>query len=82
MRAPLAGRDDGLVRVAPAPGRVERFADLIAGEADEAGFAALRAAERIGRPLANKDSHGRARTPIGPPGRATRSRPQRGDARR
>jgi len=55
VRAHLAGEDDGLVRVAPVLERVERFADLIAGDADEAGFAALRAAERIGRPLANKD---------------------------
>jgi hypothetical protein len=50
----VRGRDDGLVRVAPVLGRVKRFADLIAGEADEAGFAALRAAGRIGRTLANK----------------------------
>lgn len=55
VRAHLAGEDDGLVRVAPVLDRVERFADLIAGDADEAGFGALRAAERIGRPLANKD---------------------------
>ena len=34
---------------------MERFADLIAGDADEAAFSALRAAGRIGRPLANKD---------------------------
>ena len=34
---------------------MDRFADLIAGNADEAAFGALRAAERIGRPLANKD---------------------------
>jgi len=40
--------------VAPVLRRVERFADLIAGDADEAAFGALRAAERIGRPLANK----------------------------
>jgi putative transposase len=55
VRAHLAGQDDGLVRVAPVLERVDRFADLIAGPADEAGFGALRAAERIGRPLANKD---------------------------
>ena len=55
VRAHLAGEDDGLVSVAPVLARVERFADLIAGEADEPGFAALRAAELIGRPLANRD---------------------------
>lgn len=44
-----------MVRVAPGLERVERFADLITGDADEAAFGALRAAERIGRPLANKD---------------------------
>lgn len=55
VRAHLAGADDGLVRVAPVLERVERFADLIAGAPDEPAFGALRAAERIGRPLANKD---------------------------
>ena len=55
VRAHLAGEDDGVVRVAPVLERVGRFADLIAGDADEAAFGALRAAERIGRPLANKD---------------------------
>ena len=55
VRAHLAGEDDGVVRVAPVLERVDRFADLIAGNADEAAFGALRAAERIGRPLANKD---------------------------
>ncbi|MDR3508480.1 MAG: hypothetical protein P4L64_11330 [Caulobacteraceae bacterium] len=43
------------MRVAPVLERVERFRDLIAGDADDVGFGALRAAERIGRPLANKD---------------------------
>ncbi|MGQ3067957.1 MAG: transposase [Brevundimonas sp.] len=55
VRAHLAGQDDGLVRVAPVLERVERFADLIAGDADDPAFAALRAAEGIGRPLANPD---------------------------
>ena len=52
VRAHLAGRDDGLVEVAPLLSRCGgRFADLIAGEADAALVAALRAAETIGRPL-------------------------------
>jgi putative transposase len=54
VRAHLAGRDDGLVEVAPIISRCGgRFADLIAGvaETDEGLVAALRAAETIGRPL-------------------------------
>src|SRR5208337_4941616 len=51
-RAHLAGRDDGLVAVAPLLERCGgRFADLIAEEPDPAKIAALRAAETIGRPL-------------------------------
>ena len=51
VRAHLAGRDDGLVEVAPLLSRCGgRFADLIAEEAD-APLAALLAAETIGRPL-------------------------------
>ena len=51
-RAHLAGRDDGLVEVAPLLERCGgRFADLIAEEPDPAKMAALRAAETIGRPL-------------------------------
>ena len=52
MRAHLAGRNDGLVEVAPLLLRCGgRFADRIAEEADAALVAALRAAETIGRPL-------------------------------
>jgi len=52
VRAHLAGRDEGLVEVAPLISRcVGRFADLIVEEADAARVAALRAAETIGRPL-------------------------------
>jgi len=52
VRAHLAGRDDGLVEVAPLLSRCGgRFADLIAEEADAALIAALRARETIGRPL-------------------------------
>jgi putative transposase len=50
--AHLAGRDDGLVEVAPLISRCAgRFADLIAEEPAPALIAALRAAETIGRPL-------------------------------
>jgi putative transposase len=50
--AHLAGRDDGLVEVAPLLHRCGgRFADLIAEEPDPARVAALRTAETIGRPL-------------------------------
>src|SRR5208337_588116 len=55
-RAHLAGRDDGLVEVAPLLERCGgRFADLIAEEADPAKITALRAAETIGRPLGAGD---------------------------
>ena len=50
-RAHLAGRDDGLVRVAPLIERVGRFVDLIGLETDQIPFAALPAAESTGRPL-------------------------------
>jgi putative transposase len=51
-RAHLAGRDDGLVEVAPLLARCAgRFADLLAVEPSPSVIAALRAAETIGRPL-------------------------------
>jgi putative transposase len=53
VRAHLKGADDGVVSVAPALARFDRFADLLAaGAQDEAvRFAALRAAETTGRPV-------------------------------
>ena len=39
VRAHLAGRDDGLVRVKPLLDRAPRFADLLEGEPDAAAFA-------------------------------------------
>ena len=54
-RAHLAGRDDGLVRVAPLIGRVGRFVDLIGLETGQIPFAAPRAAESTGRPLGCDD---------------------------
>jgi putative transposase len=55
VRAHLDGVDDGLVTVRPVLDRVERFAELVEGEPDAAAFAALRASESTGRPLATAD---------------------------
>jgi putative transposase len=53
--AHLAGEDDGLVSVRLVLDRVADFATLIAGTADDTGFAALRAAEQTGRPVGTAD---------------------------
>jgi putative transposase len=55
LRAHLRGEDDELVTVRPVLDRVERFADLIADEAEEPAFRLLRAAEATGRPLGAAD---------------------------
>jgi putative transposase len=55
VRAHLKGEDDALVSVRPVLDRVEDFAGLIAGDADDPAFAALRAAESTGRPLGPAD---------------------------
>jgi len=55
VRAHLLGCDDALVSVRPLLERAPRFADLIEGGGDEAGYAALRGAETIGRPLGTVD---------------------------
>jgi putative transposase len=56
VKAHLAGRDDALVRVAPALERVEDFGAFLAENFDEAAdYAALRRAESIGRPVGNAD---------------------------
>ena len=55
VHAHLAGEDDGLTTVGPVLSRVERFAELIEGDAEIAAFAALRAAEQTGRPLGTAD---------------------------
>ena len=55
VRAHLDGADDALVRVQPVLARVERFADLLQTDPDDAVFGALRAAEGSGRPLGNAD---------------------------
>jgi putative transposase len=55
VRAHLAGRDDGVVRVAPVLERVGRFAAFL-GEAfdEDAAFAPLRRAETTGRPVGSE----------------------------
>jgi putative transposase len=55
VRAHLAGEDDELVSVRPVLDRLGQFADLLAGDPDDAAFQALRAAEGSGRPLGNAD---------------------------
>jgi putative transposase len=52
-RAHLAGRDDGLVSVAPLLERIDDFADFLTAGEDPAASGALRAAETTGRPLGN-----------------------------
>lgn len=55
VHAHLKGEDDGLVNVRPVLERVPQFAELIATDGDDAGFAALRASESTGRPLGTAD---------------------------
>jgi putative transposase len=55
VRAPLAGRSDGLTDIAPVLERFPDFASLLASEADEAAAKALRLAETTGRPLGSAD---------------------------
>ena len=54
-RAHIAGRDDGLVRVAPLLGRIGRVGDWFEADDDGASFASLRAAETSGRPLGGEE---------------------------
>ena len=52
MRAHLAGKDDGVVMVAPALDRIGDFRAFLGEDFDEAfTYAALRHAETIGRPV-------------------------------
>ena len=55
VRAHLAGRDDGLVSVAPVLERYGDFAELMRTDADDPAFAAIRASEATGRPLATAE---------------------------
>jgi putative transposase len=55
-RAHLAGRDDGVVKVAPLLGRIDNFAAFLSEPFDEdATYAALRRSETIGRPLGTEE---------------------------
>jgi putative transposase len=54
-QAHLSGEDDGLAVMRPVLDRAPDFAALIAGDADDPAFGALRAAETTGRPLGNRD---------------------------
>ena len=55
-RALIAGADDHVVKVAPALDRVGNFAAFLGEDFDEAlGYAALRKAESIGRPVGSLD---------------------------
>ena len=56
VRAHLAGRDDGVVGVAPVLDRVGDFARFLDEPVDEGtAYAALRRAETIGRPIGDPD---------------------------
>ena len=55
-RAHLAGRDDGVVKVAPLLGQIDDFAAFLSETFDEdAAYAALRRSETIGRPIGSAD---------------------------
>jgi putative transposase len=56
VRAHLAGKDDGVVTVAPVLERVGRFAAFLAQPFDEdAEYGPLRRAETTGRPVGGED---------------------------
>ena len=54
-RAHLAGRDDGVVSVAPLLDRIPDFAGLLASEADEPAVMAIRRSRSTGRPVGAAD---------------------------
>jgi putative transposase len=56
VRAHLAGKDDGVVTVAPALDRIGNFATFLSEDFDQAmAYAALRKAESVGRPIGSKE---------------------------
>jgi putative transposase len=56
VRAHLAGKDDHVVKVAPAMERIGDFAAFLGEDFDEAfTYAALRKAETIGRPVGSQE---------------------------
>jgi putative transposase len=67
VKAHLGQGDDGLTDVAPVRARIERFADILAGQADDAAFQAIRRAETIGRPLASETFSRDLETKLGRP---------------
>jgi putative transposase len=79
VRAHLRGRDDGLVEVAPLIARsAGRFADLLDAGPTPQEFAAIRAAETIGRPLGGPAFLDRLEATLGRTVRpAQRGRPKR-----
>lgn len=54
-RAHLAGRDDGIVKVAPLLSRIEDFAAFLDQPFEEDAYMALRRSETVGRPLGSAD---------------------------
>jgi len=55
VHAHLGGADNDVVTVGPLLSRIERFADTLYGDSDEAAFAAIRSAEVSGLPLGDED---------------------------
>jgi hypothetical protein len=56
VRAHLAGKDDGVVTVAPALDRIGNFATFLSEDFDQAmTYATLRNAESVGRPIGSKE---------------------------
>ncbi len=64
-RAHLAGKDDGLVRVAPLLERVADWRAFLAGGIDEAERAEIRAHERTGHPLGDRAFFSRLKARLG-----------------
>jgi putative transposase len=54
-RAHLAGRDDGVVKVAPLLERIEDFASFLDHPLEDDAYMALRRSETIGRPLGSAE---------------------------
>ncbi len=63
--AHLAGKDDGLVRVAPLLDRVANWREFLAAALDDEDRAAIRAHERTGHPLGDKTFYARLNSKLG-----------------
>ena len=85
LRAHLAGRDDGLVTVAPLLGRLGHTTTLVDTEPEETALTRLRAAEATGRPLgsdefvAQLERHMQRRLRRQKPGRKAKATESTGD---